>query len=139
MGHWGIKSYENDLAAEALDSGFEAACGSEYETLMDDRNPLSHEQVQKKLASPQTLWASVEALQDKFGLDTKSWHAEQKLAFVGVVVRHVECGVLPNAEWSRWATEWLEQEEIDWDNADARKRQRRKEIALIQKAAGPTA
>jgi hypothetical protein len=138
MGHWGVKSYENDLAGEVLDAGFETACGAQYDELMDDRNPLTHEQVQKKLASPQTLWASVEALQDAAGLDQKGWNGEQKLAFVGVVVRHAELGVLPNDEWSRWAIEWLEQEEIEWEDAEARQRSKRKEIALIRKAAGST-
>jgi hypothetical protein len=136
MSHWGVKSYENDLAAHVLDAGFESACGARYEELMNDKHPLPFEQVQAELATPQTLWAAVEALQDEAGLDQKVWDAEQKLAFVGVIVRHAELGVLPNDEWRRWAIDWLENEEIEWDQADARARRKRKEIALLQKLAG---
>jgi len=46
MGYWGVKSYENDDADDALDAGFEEVHGGLYEELMDDRNPLSFEQVQ---------------------------------------------------------------------------------------------
>ena len=47
MGHWGVKSYENDDADDAIDAGFDRACGDVYEELMDDRNPLSLDQIQK--------------------------------------------------------------------------------------------
>ena len=40
MGHWGVKSYENDDTDDALDGGFEEVHGDLYEELMDDRNPL---------------------------------------------------------------------------------------------------
>ena len=48
MGHWGVKSYENDEAGDALDAGFDRVHGKQYEELMDDRNPLSFEQVQMR-------------------------------------------------------------------------------------------
>ncbi len=41
MGHWGVKSYEHDDAADALDAGFDRVHGAQYEELMDDRNPLT--------------------------------------------------------------------------------------------------
>ena len=56
MGYWGVKSYENDDADDALDAGFERVHGDLYEQLMDDGNPLSFEQVQKGLADSRTLW-----------------------------------------------------------------------------------
>ncbi len=62
MDYWGVKSYENDGAADALDAGFDRAHGSRYEELMDDRNPLTFEQVQQRLADLRTLEASIEAL-----------------------------------------------------------------------------
>ena len=61
MGHWGVKSYENDDAADALDAGFDRVHGAVYDELMDDENPLTSEQVQKRLANPETLAAAVEA------------------------------------------------------------------------------
>ena len=69
MGHWGIKSYEHDEAAEALDAGFERVHGRQYEELMDDRNPLSFEQVQKKLADSRTLDAAIDALCEMLGAE----------------------------------------------------------------------
>ena len=52
MDYWGIKSYENDDAGDALDAGFDRVHGKLYEELMDDRNPLPFEQVQARLAEP---------------------------------------------------------------------------------------
>ena len=46
MDYWGVKSYENDDAGDALDAGFAQVHGELYEELMDDRNALSFEQVQ---------------------------------------------------------------------------------------------
>ena len=62
MGHWGVKSYENDEAADAIDAALERVHGDAYDALMDDRNPLTFDQVQEQLASPETLAAAVEAL-----------------------------------------------------------------------------
>ena len=67
MGHWGVKSYENDDADDALDAGFEEVHGDLYEELMDDRNPLSFEQVQKRLADGRTLTAAVAVLEEMVG------------------------------------------------------------------------
>ena len=52
MDYWGVKSYENDDTGDALDAGFDRVHGELYEKLMDDRNPLSFEQVQERLANP---------------------------------------------------------------------------------------
>jgi hypothetical protein len=68
MGHWGVKSYEHDEAAEALDAGFDQVHGALYEELMDDRNALTFEQVQKKLADSRTLDASIEVRR-------RGWHS----------------------------------------------------------------
>ena len=62
MDYWGVKSYENDDAGDALDAGFDRVHGALYEQLMDDRNPLPFEQVQARLASTQTLEAAITAL-----------------------------------------------------------------------------
>ena len=67
MGYWGVKSYENDDADDALDAGFDHVHGTLYEELMDDRNPLSFEQVQKRLADARTLAAAVAALEELVG------------------------------------------------------------------------
>ena len=65
--HWGVKSYENDDADDALDAGFDRVHGELYDELMDDRNPLTYEQVQQKLADARTLEASIEALREAPG------------------------------------------------------------------------
>ena len=69
MGYWGVKSYENDDADDALDAGFDQVHGALYEELMDDRNPLSFEQVQKRLADGRTLAAAVSALEELVGAE----------------------------------------------------------------------
>ena len=93
MGYWGVKSDENDDAADALDAGFDRVHGDAYVALTDDRNPLSLEQIQQKLASPETLAAALDWLRAEFGDALDEWDPEARLGFVGVVVRHAECGV----------------------------------------------
>jgi len=134
MGYWGVKSYENDEAADALDSGFDRVHGPLYEELVDDRNPLTFEQVQKKLANSQTLEAALTALRESLGAesDPESWDDEGRLALVGIVVRHAELGVSIPEPWLRQAIEWLESEEIDWEEATARRLRRIKEIGLLR-------
>lgn len=137
MGCWGVKSYENDEAADALDAGFDRARGPLYEELMDDRNPLTFEQVQQKLANSQTLEAAISALRESLGAETEpdSWDEVGRLALVGIVVRHAELGVSIPEPWLSRAIDWLEHEEIDWDEATARRIRRGKEIALLKKTA----
>ena len=135
MGHWGVKSYEHDEAAEALDAGFDRVHGALYEELMDDRNPLNFEQVQQKLADPRTLDASINALQEMQGVERppETWDVLARLALVGLVVRHAELGVpIPDA-WRLQAIAWLENEEIDWEEATARQLRRRKEMDLLNR------
>ncbi len=131
MGGWGVKSYESDDAADALDAGFDRVHGASYEALMDDGNPLPFDQVQAKLADANTLAAAVGALREAFGDDLDAWDDEQRLAFAGVVVRHAECGVAPPDDWRARAVDWLEAEAIEWDEATARMLRRKKEIALL--------
>src|SRR6185437_14484134 len=99
MGHWGVKSYENDDAADALDAGFERVHGARYDELMDDACALSFEQVQERLASPETLVACIEALQDTVGAPLDEWDETDRLAFAGIVVRHAELGVPLPDDW----------------------------------------
>ena len=136
MGNWGVKSYEHDDAADALDAGFDRTHGAHYEELMDDRNPLTFEQVQQKLANPRTLDASVDALREILGIEgpTEAWDELARLALVGVVVRHAELGVPIPEPWRRQAIEWLENEQIDWEEETARRLRRRKEIDLLKRA-----
>ncbi|WP_165219908.1 hypothetical protein [Aquisphaera insulae] len=139
MGHWGVRSYDNDDADDAIDAGFEAACGAEYEDLMDDRNPLSFDQVQKKLASPRTLEEAIRALEGMIGgpleAEPDRWDPEARLALAGVVVRHAEFGVsIPQALRER-AIAFLEAEDIDWDEETKRRLRREKEIALLRRQA----
>jgi hypothetical protein len=138
MGHWGVRSYENDEANDALDAGFDRVHGELFDELMDDRNPLTFEQVQQRLADPRTLEASIGALWDGIGRDVapEDWDDEARLALAGVVVRHAELKIASPEEWRRRAIEWLEHEEIEWHEATARRLRRQKEIELLRQAAG---
>jgi hypothetical protein len=138
MGHWGVKSYEHDEANDALDAGFDRVHGARYEELMDDSNPLTFDQVQATLSDSQTLVASIDALRDKLVLDDSpaNWDELARLAFVGIVVRHAELRVPIPEPWGRQAIEWLEHEDIEWDETTARRLRRGKEIAFIRKALG---
>jgi hypothetical protein len=135
MGHWGVKSYEHDEAADALDAGFDQVHGAVYEEMMDDGNPLTFEQVQQKLADLRTLVASIEALRTMLDLEgpTETWDEVARLALVGIVVRHAELGVSIPEPWRAQAIAWLENEEIDWEEATARRLRRRKEIDLLNR------
>ncbi|MGD0042414.1 MAG: hypothetical protein ABSE84_18745 [Isosphaeraceae bacterium] len=136
MGHWGVKSYENDDADDALDAGFEEVHGDLYKELMDDRNPLSFEQVQKRLADGWTLTAAVAVLEEMVGAaltsDSTAWDEAARLALAGIVVRHAECGVPIPHDLLNLALEWLEHEEIDWDEETKRRLRREKEISLLR-------
>jgi hypothetical protein len=136
MGHWGVKSYENDEASDALDAGFDRVHGQRYEELMDDRNPLTYEQVQQRLANERTLPAAIEALWDTLGREVapREWDDEARLGLAGIVVRHAELKVPIPGEWRLRAIEWLEHEEIEWDEATARRLRRQKEIELLHRA-----
>ncbi len=136
MGSWGVNSYENDEAADALDAGYDRACGPIYEELMDDHCPLSFDEVQKKLARPETLEAAIACLIETLpaGLPLESWDALARLAFVGIVVRHAEFAVAIPNEILRQAIEWLEQEDLEWDEATLRRLRRDKERALLERA-----
>jgi hypothetical protein len=135
MGHWGVKSYENDDAADALDAAFEHVHGARYDELMDDRNPLSFDQVQKKLANTETLAAAVERLSTSIGVPRDDWDESARLAFAGIIVRHAELGVAIRDDWRRQAIDWLEQEAIDWDEATARRMRRQKELSTLARLA----
>jgi hypothetical protein len=135
LGYWGVKSYENDDADDALDAGFDRVHGKLYEQLMDDRNPLSFKQVQKRLADGRTLTASVEALEElievKLTGDPEAWDDAARLAFAGIVVLHAELGVAIPEELRLQAIQWLQTEEIEWDDSTRRKLRREKELAHL--------
>jgi hypothetical protein len=131
MGHWDVRSYENDDAAEALDAGFDRVHGAAYEALMDDRNPLPFEAVQKQLASPETLAAAIDALREAVGRRYEAWDDAARLAFAGVVVQHAEWGVVFPDDLRARALNWLEHEEINWEETTLRARRRRQEITLL--------
>jgi hypothetical protein len=134
MGSWGVKSYENDDAADALDAGFDRVHGELYDELMDDRNPLTFEQVQERLADRRTLEAAIAALTESVGAASKpeAWDEPARLALAGIVVRHAELGVSIPEPWLGRAIEWLEHEEIDWEEATIRRLRRRQEIGLLK-------
>ena len=136
MGNWGVKSYEHDEAADALDAGFDRIHGTRYEELMDDRNPLSFEQVQQKLADPRTLDASIDSLRATLSVagGPETWDDLARLALVGIIVRYAELGVPIPERWRCQAIEWLENEQIDWEEETARQLRRRKEIDLLKRA-----
>jgi DNA-binding transcriptional regulator/RsmH inhibitor MraZ len=137
MDYWGVKSYENDDSGDALDAGFDRVHGERYEQLMDDRNPLSFEQVQAKLANAQTLEASIAALQESLALEIspEEWDETARLALAGVVVRHAELGVPIPPVWLERVIEWLENEDVEWEEATARRLRRQKEINLLRRTA----
>lgn len=137
MGHWGVRSYENDAAADALDAGLERVHGARYEELMDDRNPLTPEQVQEQLTNAETLAAALAAFEEEWGEDPADWEDEERLAYAGVVVRHAELGVTVPAEILLRVLEWLRAEELDWETEQTKRRLRRdREIGLLEQAAG---
>jgi hypothetical protein len=135
MGHWGVKSYEHDDAADALDAGFDQVHGARYEELMDDGNPLTFEQVQQKLADARTLDASIDALRATLEVNAppETWDELARLALVGIIVRHAELKVPIPEAWRLQAIEWLENETIDWEEATTRQLRRRKEIDLLNR------
>lgn len=136
MGHWGVKSYENDEAADALDAGFDRVHGELYEELMADENPLTTEQVEARLASAETLDAALAALCTSVDRPFEEWDEVERLALAGVVARHAELGVpIPDESRAR-ALDWLEHEEIEWEEATARRLRRAKEMALLGPRAG---
>ena len=122
-------------SADALDAGFDRVHGALYEELMDDRNPMSFEQVQQKLADPRTLDASINALQEMqdAGGPPETWDELARLALVGIIVRHAELGVAIPEAWRLRALAWLENEEIDWEENTARQLRRRKERDLLNR------
>ncbi len=134
MGHWGVRSYENDLADFALDAAMERVHGSVYEDLMDDRNRTPFEEVQASLANPATLAKAIEALQESVEADVPfdAWDDESRLAYVGIVVRHAELGVPVPADVLARTLDWIENEAIDWDEATLRSLRKQKEIALLR-------
>jgi hypothetical protein len=137
MGHWGVKSYEHDEAADALDAGFDRVHGAHYEELMDDRNELTYEQVQQQLADCGTLEASIGALREMLGLEDapEAWDDLGRLALAGIVVRHAELGVPIAEPWRKHAIDWLENEQIDWEEETIRRLRLRKEIDLLKRTA----
>ncbi len=135
MGHWGVKSYEIDEAHDALDTGFDRVHGATYDDLMDDRNRLTFEQVQQKLASPETLAEAIGALREEFGDDFETWDEIPRLAFAGVVVRHAELRVPIPDDWRQRALDWLETEPIEWQEETLRRLRRENEITLLRNAA----
>jgi hypothetical protein len=134
MDYWGVKSYENDDTGDALDAGFDRVHGELYEELMDDHNPLSFEQVQKRLADPRTLDASIAALKESLGLTgpPDGWDDVARLALAGIIVRYAELNVPIANEWLKRSIDWLEQEELDWEEATARRLRRQKEIKMLR-------
>jgi hypothetical protein len=131
MGHWGVRSYENDDAADALDAGLARVHGATYEELMDDANPLTPEQVQQRLANPETLAEALSALAEEFGRPIEEWDEVERLAYAGIVVRHAELGVAIPAEARDRALGFLRDESIDWEDATARRLRRDKEIRRL--------
>jgi len=137
MGSWGVRSYENDDADFALDAGFDRVHGATYEDLMEDDNPLTIDQIQRRLANPATLDAALASLVAEVDRPWDDWEEEARLAYAGVVVRHAELGVpVPDDERTR-AIAWLRDEAIEWDEVTARKLRRDREIDLLEQMESP--
>lgn len=134
MGHWGVKSYENDDASDAIDAGLELVHQETYEALMDDRNPIGFDQAQKRLANRETLAASLDALHETLGSDIApdDYDEYARLAYAGIVVRHAEFGVAIPSDVASRAVQFLEDEAIDWEDATMRNLRKQKEINVIR-------
>ena len=136
MGYWGVRSYEEDDADFALDAGFERVHGAAYLKLMDDRDPTPLEEVQRRLADERTLDAALKALADDFrGRPLDEYDDDQRISYCGVVVRHVEFGVIPPRAIRDRALRWLEEETVEWDDPAARRRCLTREIGLLRETA----
>ena len=57
-----------------------------------------------------------------------------RLALAGIVVRHAELSVPIPPVWLKRAIDWLENEELDWEEATARGLRRQKEIKLLRRS-----
>lgn len=134
MGYWGLKSYENDDAHDALDGAFERVHGDLYDELTDDANPLTLDQVQERLANAQTLSAALDLFEDEAGSDRDQWDALDHLGYAGIVVRHAELGVAIPEDARALALGFLETEALEWDEPAQRQRIREKEIELLKRA-----
>lgn len=132
MGYWGLKSYENDDAHDALDGAFERVHGDLYDELTDDANPLTLDQVHQQLANPETLAAALDLFEVEAGADRALWDELDHLGYAGIVVRHAEMGVAIPDDVRSTALGFLETEEIDWDDSIKRNRVREREIALLK-------
>ncbi len=139
MGYWGVKSYEFDEAADALDAGFDQVHGKLYEQLMDDRNSLTFEQVQQRLADARTLEAAIAALVRMLQLESEpeTWHELARSGAGGNRGAARRAGRAHSRALARRAIDWLEGEAIDWEEATLRRLRRQQEIALLRRAAGP--
>jgi hypothetical protein len=101
---------------------------------MDDRNSLTFEQVQQKLADSRTLEAAITGLHESIGIEIQpeDWDETARLALIGIVVRHAELGVSIPEAWLDLSLDWLQNEGIDWEEATVRRLRRTKEIALLK-------
>jgi len=133
-GCWGVKSFENDDAHDALDRGFEKVHGDAYNDLLDDSNPLTFEQVQQKLASPETLAAAMDLFELEAGSNRDLWDDFDRLGYAGIVVRHLELDVAVPDDIKATALAFLEAEDLDWDEPTKRNLRREKEIAMLKRA-----
>jgi hypothetical protein len=132
-GCWGLKSYENDDAHDALDRGFERVHGAAYDDLMDDGDPTPFDQVQKRLASPETLAAALDLFEYEAGSNRDHWDDLDRLGYAGIIVRHVELGVAVPDDLKAAAAAFLEAEDLDWDEPTRRNLRREKEIAMLRR------
>lgn len=127
-----MRSYENDDAHDAIDGAFERVHGDVYDELTDDANPLTLAEVHQKLASAETLAAALDLFEDEAGSDREQWDELDHLGYAGVVVRHAELGVAIPEEVRRLAVDFLENEDLEWDEPAQRKRIREREIGLLK-------
>lgn len=137
MGYWGVKSYEDDDADFAIDKAFERVHGDAYLKLMEDADPTPLEVAQARLANAETLRAALEALTEEFGIgegDETGWDEDRRVSYCGVVVRHAEWGIPLPASIRDRALAWLEGEDLEWDEGEARTRRRASEIETLRAA-----
>ena len=85
------------------------------------------------MANEETLKESLAALDEMVEGVAQELDDESKLAWAGVVIRHVECRMDLPREMLEATITILENEDLDWPRPTERKIRLEKELALLRK------
>ena len=135
MDYWGVKSYENDDAGDALDAGFARVHGA-LRRAHGRPQPSPFRASSSRDLRARKLWTRRSRLCGKRSLyedPPEEWDETARLALSGIVVRHAELGISVPPDWLNRAIDWLRNEDIEWEEATARRLRRQKEIELLRR------